>query len=138
MLTFSNYSINPSFFGSVLVDDIIEPTYHTPFVRYNSRSNALTIKGSSTRDGIGNFYENVLGEFKLNLNIKKSGELNLKFHTFNVATTKVLFDLFRFLSIQKTHGAKVKVTWDVSWSQPGMEKTAEEFSSLFDLDISIV
>lgn len=138
MLSIGNYSLNTSLISSFLADDIIEPTYKTPFVRYNSRFNQLTIKGASTRKEIGKFYRNVLGEFKMNLKRKKCASLDLHFKTFNISTTKVLFDLFRFLKQQQTQGATIQINWNVSQAENlDIRKTASDFAELFELDIDI-
>lgn len=136
MISARNYSITPAFFGWI-ADEIIEPTFTTPFVKYDQRSNYLVIKGTSTRENIRNFYNKALGEFKMNVCTKKVGLLHLIFKTFNTSTAKVLFDLFRFLSDAREQGARIAIQWDVYGAEEDMIEMAQDFAELFEMTISI-
>ena len=136
MISALNYSLSPAIFAST-IEEIIEPTLTTPYVKYDRSSNYLMIKGTSTRDNIELFYGKVLREFKQKIKQMNTGVLHLNFKTFNTSTAKVLFDLFRSLLDAQNAGHLVAIQWDVYNSEEDMIDTARDFAELFDLKIKI-
>ncbi len=136
MISVSNHSLNPAFY-STKSEAVIEPTFSTPYIRYEVRSNYLVIKGRSTGDHMNRFYHRIINEFKTNVQIKKLGIIHLNLLSINTSTAKVLFDLFRFLRDAQLQGAKFGIQWDVSGSELDMIETARDFAELFDLKIKI-
>lgn len=136
MLSAINYSLN-SVLHALVAEDIIEPTFTTPFVKYDKTRNALTIKGSSTRKNIVQFYDRVLGDFKYNLRTKRRGELHLNFTMFGPSTLKILFSLLRFISKEQQLGTKVDVVWSVAGAEVEMLDTIRDFAELYDLRLKI-
>ncbi|WP_258101265.1 DUF1987 domain-containing protein [Marinoscillum pacificum] len=136
MISALNYSLSLAIFAST-IEEIIEPTLTTPYVKYDRSSNYLMIKGTSTRDNIELFYGKVLKEFKQKIKQMNTGVLHLNFKTFNTSTAKVLFDLFRSLLDAQNAGHLVAIQWDVYNSEEDMIDTARDFAELFDLKIKI-
>lgn len=136
MISTIHHSINPAIY-SMVADEIIEPTFTTPYVKYDKRSNALTIKGASTRENLGQFYGQVLGDFKYNLKTKRIGSLQLQLTKFGPSTLKVLFSLFRFIAKEQKLGAKVDIHWNILGANLEMIEQAKDFADLYDLRIRI-
>ncbi|MEQ8470574.1 MAG: SiaC family regulatory phosphoprotein [Marinoscillum sp.] len=135
---FSPFALTMEGFATQSPNLLLEPTLRTPYVNYNKSQLKLTIKGRSTDRDISEFYAPIISLLKRDS--KKTNFIALDIHIpeMNTATLKVLFDLFRFLSIKVSRGTAVEVVWRSSFKNQEMRETGYDFSDLFDLNFRLI
>ncbi|MBR10439.1 MAG: hypothetical protein CMP48_22485 [Rickettsiales bacterium] len=93
-----------------------------------------------TIDNLSQFdvlYQPLIEELKNTLIQTGSGELMIKMDSLNVLRARTLFNLFKFLQLQNSLGAILKITWKVPLHNIKMLETAMDFAELYELQIAI-
>lgn len=117
----------------------IEATRITPYIAYNPSGSILHLKGRSSPENPIGFYTPV---YEFLESFEKSSEkklvVNVALEYFNTSSTKVLFNIFRTMSmVQEKAGKKIVLNWFYEEDDEDMLEIGEDFSDSLDIEVNL-
>lgn len=118
---------------------LTEATRNTPFLLFDPSVAILELRGRSSPDNSVNFYAQLVEALeKYCEQGDKSVVVNIAFEYFNSSTSKIIFDLFRKLSVIDSMGNKVKVSWYFEEDDDDMLEAGEDYADLVNVEFQLV
>ena len=107
----------------------IEPTKHTPQVRFNKDENLMEIRGKSYPPDILDFYNPIFAWLTEYLNRPGQGgfTLNIELVYFNSSSSKILMELFDLLDETAAKGQRITINWIYDGEDGDNREFGEEF-----------
>lgn len=117
---------------------VAESTRSTPFLLFDPSVAILELRGRSSPDNSVNFYNKLLESLELYCEKgEKQVIVNIAFEYFNSSTSKIIFDLFKKLSVINKKGNHVSVNWFFDEDDDDMLEAGEDYADLVDLDFQL-
>lgn len=120
---------------------VIEKTYSTPYINFDSDTGKLMISGESFPENASRFYTPVVQwvrDFVETMDAQKV-EVNIEIVYFNSSTSKVLLNIFGILEEAVENGKDITVNWKCNKENESAIECGEEFKEdLEKLSFNIV
>lgn len=117
---------------------ITESTKNTPFILFDPTVAILELRGRSSPNNSIDFYNTLFTSLD---DYCSSGKMNvvvnIAFEYFNSSTSKIVFDLFKKLSIINKKGNHVSVNWFFDEDDDDMMEAGEDYADLVKLDFKL-
>jgi hypothetical protein len=128
---------------------IIEPTSHSPGIRFEPSSGKFLISGVSRPEDVRTFYYPVVDWLRKFLDEEiKTGKvsfdetnpliLDVTLKYFNSSSAKFLFDIFSELGNINEEGGKLKIRWFYEAGDDDMLEAGEELSEIAEIPFEFI
>lgn len=116
----------------------IEGTRTTPEISFDPYENSFSISGISIPENTPKFYEPVFKLFEELLETKKDNlKVKINLIHFNTSSSKVLFNLFKFIAKLDEIGNNVDIRWYCDEDDEDMQEIIEDYIDMLDIDIKV-
>ena len=128
---------------------IVEPTPHSPEIRFEPSSGRFLISGVSRPEDVRTFYYPVVDWLRKFLDEEiKTGKitfdesnpliLDVTLKYFNSSSAKFLFDIFSELGNINEEGGKLKIRWFYESGDDDMLEAGEELSEIAEIPFEFI
>lgn len=111
---------------------------NSTFINYDNQKDVLFIKGKSNHHQATSFHDPIEEMIDTHYLTKKALHVFLYINTSTNSNIKYLFRIFKKLTLKKSTGKNIEITWFCNLTDQGALKNAKDFNDLFDLKISII
>ena len=118
---------------------LIEPSPLTPFVRFDTQTGILELKGRSSPDNAVLFYEQIVNLLERYFSLEKTGNItiNVGLEYFNTSSLKCIFQILRKMKEGAERTARtLEINWFYEEDDEDMLETGEDISSLLDIEFN--
>jgi hypothetical protein len=113
---------------------IIEETKTTPRIEFDQSNGIFKIWGKSLPENVMLFYKPVMDWFQKYLETPNpSTILDIKLEYFNTASSKIIFDIIKFLKAPAANGIDVKVQWRHHEDDEDNLEVGQDYASLVNV-----
>ncbi|NQZ75490.1 MAG: DUF1987 domain-containing protein [Ekhidna sp.] len=116
----------------------IKGTRTTPEISFDPYENSFSISGISIPENTTKFYEPVFKLFEELIETKKDNlKVRINLIHFNTSSSKVLFNLFKFIAKLDAIGSNVDIRWYCDEDDEDMQEIIEDYIDMLGLDIKV-
>jgi len=120
-------------------DLIIEKTYSTPSVNFNSKSGVLKIEGRSIPENPSVFYETIVNWVKEYFQ-KPSGttRIEIKLDYINSGSSKSILTMFKMIKQYYDNGFQCQINWHFEEDDESIRDLGKHFKTLLKMPFNLV
>jgi len=118
---------------------IYEATPKTPYVRFDSETGILEIKGRSIPENSIEFYKTLIDWIdQYSKNPKEKTIVNIQLEYFNTSSSKCILDLFKKLEALYKNNHDVLINWYYEDDDEDMLEAGEDYESIIRVPFKMI
>lgn len=116
----------------------IEPTERSPYIKFDSQTGIMEIKGRSIMENAKLFYEPVIGEWfdQYVNNPAENTVMNINLEYFNTSSSIWIFQLMRKLEVILKKSKQVSINWH--YSDDDILEAGEDYEPLTSVPFNFI